>query len=97
MRKTVLKNGLKIIYKRVPSKVVTVQFTIFTGANVEDKNEYDVLGKTMWRTAGSDCIYMGSLANKKYNHRVASISWIKYPKKGFCYYKFTNYTYMFII
>ena len=42
MRKTVLKNGLKIIYKRVPSKVVTVQFTIFTGANVEDKNEYGI-------------------------------------------------------
>lgn len=40
--KTVFKNGLKLLYHRVPRPVVTVQCTLFTGANVEDKHHYGI-------------------------------------------------------
>ena len=42
MKKKVLKNGVRIVYKKVPSKVVTLQVTILSGANVEGKKQYGV-------------------------------------------------------
>lgn len=41
-QRTILTNGLKLLYHKVPRPVVTVQCTLFTGANVEDKAHYGI-------------------------------------------------------
>lgn len=39
MQKTILPNGLKVIYYKTPGNIVTIQCTVFTGSNSEEKKQ----------------------------------------------------------
>lgn len=39
MKKTILQNGLKVIYYKTPGNIVTIQCTVFSGSNNEEKKQ----------------------------------------------------------